>query len=347
MTIAKAIVIILMVVGHSGCPKELEKCIYSFHVPFFFVCSGFFFSPPLTFEKLKHFWLRKFKGLYFPYVKWCLPFVLLHNVFFRLNLYNGEYGYNGWGSHWYSAKDFVHAIINVVLKMDYPPQLLGGFWFLKYLLIATLFVSFLTYILRHWREDNQQKMIVLGSLLGFSIIFSYFEVSLLLFSLKDLLWCSVFYYSGYMLKGIEISKVKLICCMVVFVSVNVWQDFPALLVVKGFIPMLQLYATSIAGALLVFQLSKWLDKHSRLVSPLYYVGNHTLEILALHFLAFNIVDLYLIEKFQLSISHLAEFPVMAGFPHYWMHYTVVGVTISLIICWLYERLRAFFTFPTP
>jgi predicted tellurium resistance membrane protein TerC len=38
ITIAKAIGIILMVVGHSGCPQMLSKFIYLFHMPLFFLC---------------------------------------------------------------------------------------------------------------------------------------------------------------------------------------------------------------------------------------------------------------------------------------------------------------------
>ena len=40
LDIAKAICIILMVVGHSGCPTYLHDFIYMFHMPCFFFVSG-------------------------------------------------------------------------------------------------------------------------------------------------------------------------------------------------------------------------------------------------------------------------------------------------------------------
>lgn len=46
ISIAKALGIILMVVGHSGCPEILARFIYLFHMPLFFFCSGYFFTPP-------------------------------------------------------------------------------------------------------------------------------------------------------------------------------------------------------------------------------------------------------------------------------------------------------------
>lgn len=39
--IAKAICIILMVVGHSGCPIPLRSFIYMFYMPCFFFISGY------------------------------------------------------------------------------------------------------------------------------------------------------------------------------------------------------------------------------------------------------------------------------------------------------------------
>lgn len=43
LSIVKAIGIILMVIGHSGCPKYLNDYLYMFHMPLFFFCSGYFF----------------------------------------------------------------------------------------------------------------------------------------------------------------------------------------------------------------------------------------------------------------------------------------------------------------
>ena len=42
ITIAKAMGILLMVIGHSGCPQVLFRIIYLFHMPLFFFLSGIF-----------------------------------------------------------------------------------------------------------------------------------------------------------------------------------------------------------------------------------------------------------------------------------------------------------------
>ena len=40
ISIAKAFGIILMVVGHSGCPQIINSFIYQFHMPLFFIMAG-------------------------------------------------------------------------------------------------------------------------------------------------------------------------------------------------------------------------------------------------------------------------------------------------------------------
>ena len=127
VAIAKALAIMLMVIGHSGCPKIVGKTIYLFHMPFFFICSGLFFSPHSEMAKLKQFILRKVKGIYLPFIKWCLLFTLLHNLFYHLNIYNDLFGYKGSVSHLFTMKELLGNMFYNVIKMDRISPLLGVF----------------------------------------------------------------------------------------------------------------------------------------------------------------------------------------------------------------------------
>ena len=95
--ILKGIGITLMVVGHSGCPKLLESIIYSFHMPLFFLASGYFFKEDYicSFQAVKRYSHTKFVKLYIPYLKYSVLFLLAHNLFFSIGLLNSEYG--DWG----------------------------------------------------------------------------------------------------------------------------------------------------------------------------------------------------------------------------------------------------------
>ena len=42
ISIAKAFAIILMVIGHTEYPGLLTSCLYTFHMPLFFITAGYF-----------------------------------------------------------------------------------------------------------------------------------------------------------------------------------------------------------------------------------------------------------------------------------------------------------------
>lgn len=87
----KAIGIILMILGHSGNDLHVNNFIYMFHMPLFFIASGYCFSQR-NLDNPRLFVYKKIKGIWWPYVKWSLVYLVLHNIFFQLNLYNGQYG---------------------------------------------------------------------------------------------------------------------------------------------------------------------------------------------------------------------------------------------------------------
>ena len=42
--VARGLVIILMIIGHSNAPAEIIRGIYGFHMPFFFILSGYIYD---------------------------------------------------------------------------------------------------------------------------------------------------------------------------------------------------------------------------------------------------------------------------------------------------------------
>ena len=324
-----------MVVGHSGCPRIIEKIIYSFHMPFFFICSGYFFSPKFEVDMFVEFGLNKIKGLYLPFIKWCLPFILLHNVFYNLNLYNNQFGYKGEVSQLYTINDFTRNIINNVTSMTSIPQLLGGFWFISYLFYAALFIAFITFIVR--KDKCIIRLLLFLFLFCFSLFFSYVPVGLHFISARDLFWSSTFFFTGYLLKQIRITGILMILCLIFFLVGNMmpyYIDF----FTEGKL-MILFFVTSVSGTLLIFGISNIFEKNACLLDFFYYAGNHTLVILGLHFLVFNIVDLIIIYNEGLPITRLAEFPVITNHQSYWIPYTMIGVITPLMIGWLYNRIR--------
>lgn len=107
ITYLKALGIILMVFGHSGTEQHVKDFIYMFHMPLFFFASGFCFKDK-NLSSPKLYVQNKLKSIWWPYVKWGLLFLLLHNLLFHLNVYNDQYGYKESVSHLYDLSEFRH-----------------------------------------------------------------------------------------------------------------------------------------------------------------------------------------------------------------------------------------------
>ena len=139
ISIAKAIGIILMVIGHAESPDVLHRFLYEFHMPLFFAAAGYFFSlryldDEMTFIK------KRFKGLYWPFVKWSVIFLLLHNLMFDIGILNEVYGNEQGGvTHPYTWRQTEQCLWNIVTAMGgYDQFLNGAFWFFRGLLVASI-----------------------------------------------------------------------------------------------------------------------------------------------------------------------------------------------------------------
>ena len=76
---AKAIGIILVVIGHSGAPGILTKLIYSFHMPLFFILSGYLFdSTKWHGVGIRKFAVSRFRTLILVYLIWGLINLILN-----------------------------------------------------------------------------------------------------------------------------------------------------------------------------------------------------------------------------------------------------------------------------
>lgn len=133
---AKGLAILLMVAVHAGSPEWSAHYIGMFHMPFFFIMSGYCFKEKYL-SDARSFVMKRVRGVWWPFVKWCLVFLLLHNVLFHLNIYNDVYGFRGQVAHLYTWQEFGDRFIKT-LYFAANEQLLGGYWFLKELFWASL-----------------------------------------------------------------------------------------------------------------------------------------------------------------------------------------------------------------
>lgn len=148
VSIAKGIAILLMVLAHSGFYRYGCLWINIFHMPLFFFFSGFCFKEKYL-DDSKVYILKRIKALYVPFVKWNILFLLMHNIFYYVNIYNDKYGFGDITSHLYSLSEMLKIGLNIITKMNDSEQLLGGFWFLRCLFIGSLIAFFLIKYVRN------------------------------------------------------------------------------------------------------------------------------------------------------------------------------------------------------
>lgn len=132
VSIAKGVAIILMVLAHTQFSEYGDKLIAMFHMPLFFFLSGYCFKEKHLLDA-KEYASKKLKGIYLPFVKWSLFFLALHNILAYLNVYDNTYHFS----------EFIKKAIHIITAMQDYDSLLGGFWFLRTPMWASLFAFLL------------------------------------------------------------------------------------------------------------------------------------------------------------------------------------------------------------
>lgn len=343
-SILKAIAIILVVVSHAGAPEWLNSFIFQFHVPIFFICAGYFFSmryldEPAAFVK------RRVKGLYLPFVRWSLFFLVLHNLFFPLGILSETYG-NAQGGvlHPYSWHDFFQRVWNVVFNMSgYDEFICGAFWFFRALFLSSIGFLIAFSVLRKLRpEDTPRRTATLIAGCAIALIVWKIGADLRMTGIagggyRELL--GVFFMSmGFLFRQyrqyVNIGWPIALGCFVVTLAGAAW--FPSCMnYTATYGQFFSLLLPALCGFGFVYSLSLWIDsREGVLKKALIYVGDRTLYIFAFHLLAFKLVSAIKVACYGLPWQQVGGHTVVNAFSDdaFWLLYTFIGVGVPL--AWL-------------
>lgn len=176
--IAKGIAILSVILGHMG-NINVDRVVYVFHMPLFFLISGYFLSSKdiyISFVK------RKFKSLIIPYLFSCLLIIIGFLVAYYVWGYEARRGLVGW---------ILAALYGAGAPMNYPLDnigYIGAIWFLLALFWALCIVR---YLLPY--KDNFALIIVcLLSYVGYATATTIW----LPFSLQAGLFATFYVYLG-------------------------------------------------------------------------------------------------------------------------------------------------------
>ena len=337
ISIAKAIGIILMVCGHSGCPNAIGRFIYLFHMPLFFVCSGYFFKEISDTAQLFSFYKKKIKKLYVPYIKWSLLFLFLHNLFYNINIYNDLSN-----SYKYQLGDYIKQFFKLIVMTDYE-LLIRPFWFIKVLLLASMLVATISFLRYLYFKKTKFEVILLLTL-SLTIVTKSLPSLPIIGDLSTLLLCTTYIYTGILLKKYE-SNIKFTKSTILtsFIIIVIGSLFFVGAIDCRYITMTSIipyFILSLFGISLTFGLSKQLEQITN-NTILYYIGNNTMPILALNLLALKIGNLLKIGIYSLPIERLSSYTVIYEYnSFFWILNTIIGVTVPLIIYHFHKRLAS-------
>lgn len=291
ISIAKAIGIILMVIGHVFDKESWGvHYIYMFHMPLFFVLSGYFFKRPTNLKDVRLYIWKRIKGLYFPFIKWTLFFILMHNFLFHFQIGDGVYD--------------VHSIAVNIFKSSVTfvgtEPVLVGFWFLKALFTAAVFYQILSYIFLRFRLFEPILPMFILLLVLFQMMLCNTNKTILGMNLGAL-----FMYVGTQIRTFSIEnkisdfKINILIALVILVVSRSYTDvFHTEMLQVDKSTVLPFILTGILGSLLVLYVSKTLANylHIGLKKIFLYIGDNTLIILALHYPFYKIFEYYYVDK---------------------------------------------------
>lgn len=254
--IAKGIGIFLVIAGHTGLPEVFRAWIYSFHMPMFFLISGYLFKVKSQRECVK----QVFMSLIRPYLIYSGVFVLIdYNIFNNKNqLFDG----------------FLNTIIGK-----------GGFsvlWF--FIALFWIQVSF-NYIISKFEKIKAIKIIMSITIGGYIISLTYLSKFNFYYVITSSITLS-FFYIGYWIKikNVDICKrlnnIWILFICFVFNLISFYMNYHLFNrridlsdAYFGFLPFT--YISAITGTYIIVYIAYKLG-HKFYIKLIKYVGENTL-----------------------------------------------------------------------
>lgn len=177
--IAKGIGILLVVIGHVGEMKHLQPIIYSFHMPLFFMISGYFFKK----KKFDVFIKKRIKSLIIPY--WFTSILLVLMMLIKQIYYQ----------NYHVALFLRDNLMRIVLGYSQDINgmaAVGPLWFL-----LALFFSELFYLLFSQKEAFTTLFVIAAFCFG---VWSHHHLGVFPFSLQPALCATLFLHIGFLCK---------------------------------------------------------------------------------------------------------------------------------------------------
>ena len=358
ISICKGIAIILMVIAHAEAPGWLCKFIFEFHMPLFFITAGYFFSLKYLHDEAT-FVKKRVRGLYWPFVKWSVFFLIIHNWMFSLGILNEQYGNEAGGvTHPYSWHQIQQHLWNIVTAMGgYDQFLCGAFWFFRGLFVASILYLIIYKVLDVAIKPDRAKKaipylvcIIMLLLCGWKTYEGLKVVNLVQGGYRDMMGC-FFFGCGFIFRQFADKYRQLVTRY----HASFWTTLLFAVIVflfskyltanmnwrSTYTQFLSLPIPALLGFLMTYNISRWIDRSEGWLKRfLVYTGDHSLYIFIFHIVSYKVVSLLKIWYYGLDIRQIGCHMVIHDYSQqdlFWVLYTIAGVGLPLLGIWLYEK----------
>jgi len=305
LDVAKGIGILLVILGHNSIKASvpgMEKFIFSFHMPFFFLLSGMLFKPdyplPVLFKRRFSTLIRPFLAalilLYLVYLFYTeTPLVTILRRIARSIYASGNY--LEWAQLWFLPHLFILNLFAALLFLGCYGKI-KQLWLRLLFIVITLWAGSLLLPVLYMREI---------SVLGMPVLLDGLPASL------DLLPVTTAYFLlGYEVRknlpeGIFSSIWTLIISGAALIALNILFPYRLDFFFRTYDSFIINSLEALAGSALVLSISSWIARRpGRLLALLTYFGQITIVLLIFHQPAQRI----LFDK----MTRLTNFPFWAG-----------------------------------
>lgn len=329
-----------MVAGHASIEGGsfthwLHDFIYTFHMPFFMIVSGYLFSDNTT-NAPKGYIKRKFTSLFVPFVTYNITLILLNNVLWHVGIINSDYTF--YGSSWqeYTAGEIVRKILLTCFTFQDPEWTGLALWYLKDLfLVAVLFLLLLKVrIIRQYIRWLPVVLLIMATLMP-GITIPVIGVR------PDRILCELFLYGvGYNMKDMRLSVniwIVLGCLILTLASPFLFR-FVELRYPNGIIDKPRFLLVGIAGFIWFMAVCNAVaNKNVRLMNTfMAYISKNAIIIIALHVLVFKVATFVLSGRVSAyNVVPQTDSNMM------WAVYTTVAIGSGLLIQRVIQRLKEY------
>ena len=279
--IARGIAMLCIVLGHLG-NSQINRVVFTFHVPIFFFITGYFMNRKL---KTKDFIKDKARTLLIPYVCTCIVIILLDGLKYLL---------------FYGAVDAKKVMLDWLYASIYGSggsytdpfyiKAIGAIWFLW----ATFWGSVFLRSIMNAKAGTRILLVLVLFLAG------HWSCKLFWFPLSIQAGCcaTLFMYLGHLLKDIKGPLQKITIEAKTFLSIlalAVWlsfiKNFQSFWLVRcdigrGVIDIIG----CICGCYMVVLTAAYIEKHTvYIANGLSYLGKYSLFMLCIHIIELDIL----------------------------------------------------------